>query len=230
MCRRCGICRTASIRHRAFVSTTWDPIRFPPGVITPSVQLDVWASSPIYLSMAVLLLGWALLDSRTSQVLPPLGRRPALCRGQPSHRTTSGYGRAAPMMPILAQHLDPADILRFGELGVIASMQAIHGTSDGPWVPPRVGEERARHGACAWRALIDSGAVICNGTDVPVEPISPIASYYASVSRMMNTGGRSTVHRTPREGRWLNHAVCRTSGPRIRPERLVHGLLLLALR
>jgi predicted amidohydrolase YtcJ len=85
-----------------------------------------------------------------------------------------------------AQHLDPTDIPRFGRIGVIASMQGIHATSDGPWVPPRLGEERSRVGAYAWRALIDSGAVICNGTDVPVEPISAIASYYASVSRMMN--------------------------------------------
>jgi predicted amidohydrolase YtcJ len=89
-----------------------------------------------------------------------------------------------------AQHLHPDDIPRFGELGVIASMQGIHATSDGPWVPPRLGEWRSRTGAYAWRPLIDSGAVICNGTDVPVEPISAIASYYASVSRMMTNGER----------------------------------------
>jgi predicted amidohydrolase YtcJ len=89
-----------------------------------------------------------------------------------------------------AQHLHPDDIPRFGEIGVIASMQGIHATSDGPWVPPRLGEWRSRTGAYAWRSLIDSGAVICNGTDVPVEPISAIASYYASVSRMMANGER----------------------------------------
>jgi predicted amidohydrolase YtcJ len=87
-----------------------------------------------------------------------------------------------------AQHLHPDDIPRFAELGVIASMQGIHGTSDGPWVEPRLGEERARTGAYVWRDLIDSGAVICNGTDVPVEPISAIESYHASVSRMTRTG------------------------------------------
>ncbi len=89
-----------------------------------------------------------------------------------------------------AQHLHPDDIPRFGELGVIASMQGIHGTSDGPWVEPRLGEERARTGAYVWRSLIDSGAVICNGTDVPVEPISAIESFHASVSRMTRTGER----------------------------------------
>lgn len=89
-----------------------------------------------------------------------------------------------------AQHLHPDDIARFGELGIIASMQGIHGTSDGPWVLARLGEDRARDGAYMWRDLVDSGALICNGTDAPVEPLSPIASWYASVSRRMQTGDR----------------------------------------
>jgi predicted amidohydrolase YtcJ len=89
-----------------------------------------------------------------------------------------------------AQHLHPDDIPRFGELGVIASMQGIHATSDGPWVEPRLGAERARTGAYVWRDLIDTGAVICNGTDVPVEPISAVESFYASVSRMTREGER----------------------------------------
>lgn len=87
-----------------------------------------------------------------------------------------------------AQHLHPADIPRFAELGVIASMQGIHCTSDGPWVVTRVGEERARTGAYAWRNLLDSGAVIVNGTDAPVEDVDPITSFYASVTRMMDDG------------------------------------------
>ena len=76
MCRGFGICPTASIRHRAFVSTTWLPIRFPLGGMTLSVQLDACSSSPIYLSMGSLLLGWVLLGSRTSQIVPPYGRSP----------------------------------------------------------------------------------------------------------------------------------------------------------
>jgi hypothetical protein len=83
-----------------------------------------------------------------------------------------------------AQHIDPEDVPRFGELGVIAAMQGIHCTSDGPWIPTRLGEERAGITSYPWRDLIESGAVVTNGTDVPVEPIDPIASYYASVSRM----------------------------------------------
>ena len=87
-----------------------------------------------------------------------------------------------------AQHLHPDDIPRFAELGVIASMQGIHCTSDAPWVFRRLGAERAENGAYMWSDLIDSGAVVTNGTDVPVEHISPIASYYASVSRRMADG------------------------------------------
>ena len=83
-----------------------------------------------------------------------------------------------------AQHIDPADVPRFAELGVIAAMQGIHCTSDGPWIPTRLGEERAKVTSYPWRDLLETGAIIGNGTDVPVEPIDPIASYYASVSRM----------------------------------------------
>lgn len=82
-----------------------------------------------------------------------------------------------------AQHLDPADIPRFKTLGVIASMQAIHCTSDAPFVVKRLGVERARTGAYPWRALLDAGAVVTNGTDTPVEDVDPLASYYATVTR-----------------------------------------------
>jgi hypothetical protein len=84
-----------------------------------------------------------------------------------------------------AQHLAPDDILRFAALGVIASMQGVHATSDGPWVPRRLGEQRSREGAYAWRALWDTGAVVTNGTDTPVEDISPIMSFYATVTRRL---------------------------------------------
>ena len=91
-----------------------------------------------------------------------------------------------------AQHLHPDDIPRFGALGVIASMQGVHATSDGPWVEPKLGRLRTEEGAYVWRKLWDSGAVVMNGTDAPVENVSPIASYYSSVSRMMADGQRFT--------------------------------------
>ncbi|HQN97159.1 MAG TPA: amidohydrolase [Thermoanaerobaculales bacterium] len=87
-----------------------------------------------------------------------------------------------------AQHLDPKDVGRFGELGVIAAMQPVHCVSDGPWVPLRLGERRAREGAYLWRSLLDQGAVIASGTDVPVEPIDPIATFHAAVTRRMADG------------------------------------------
>jgi predicted amidohydrolase YtcJ len=87
-----------------------------------------------------------------------------------------------------AQHLHPDDIPRFAALGVIASMQGVHCTSDGPWVPKRLGDKRAKEGAYVWRKLWDSGAVVTNGTDVPVEDISPIQSFYATVTRRTPDG------------------------------------------
>ncbi|MCH8084706.1 MAG: amidohydrolase, partial [Myxococcales bacterium] len=87
-----------------------------------------------------------------------------------------------------AQHLDPADVPRFAELGVIASMQGVHAISDGPWLPKRLGQKRAGEISYVWRSLIDSGAIVTNGTDAPVEDIDPIASFHASVARQMANG------------------------------------------
>ena len=87
-----------------------------------------------------------------------------------------------------AQHLHPDDIPRFGKLGVIASMQGIHCTSDAPYVPARLGDKRAEEGAYVWQKLMKSGALVTNGTDAPVEDIDPIASYYATVSRKIKDG------------------------------------------
>jgi len=86
------------------------------------------------------------------------------------------------------QHLHPDDIPRFAELGVIASMQGVHCTSDGPYVVARLGEQRAAEGAYVWKSLIEAGAVVANGTDAPVEDVSPIASYYSTVSRRLADG------------------------------------------
>ena len=82
-----------------------------------------------------------------------------------------------------AQHLHPDDIPRFAELGVIPAMQAVHLSSDRPWAIDRLGEKRIKEGAYMWQALLKSGIPVVNGTDVPVEPLNPIASFYASVTR-----------------------------------------------
>lgn len=82
-----------------------------------------------------------------------------------------------------AQHVDTTDIPRFAKRGIIASMQGIHCTSDAPFVVKRLGTERARTGAYAWRSFLDNGVIIANGTDAPVEDVNPFQSIYASVTR-----------------------------------------------
>lgn len=87
-----------------------------------------------------------------------------------------------------AQHISAADIPRFGKLGVIASMQGVHCTSDAPYVLARLGAKRAEEGAYVWQKLMKSGAVVSNGTDAPVEDVSPIESFYATVTRKLKDG------------------------------------------
>ncbi len=87
-----------------------------------------------------------------------------------------------------AQHLHPDDIPRFAELNVIAAMQAVHMSSDRPWAIDRLGEKRIKEGAYMWQTLLKSGAKVINGTDVPVEPINPLASFFASITRQTLAG------------------------------------------
>lgn len=90
-----------------------------------------------------------------------------------------------------AQHLDAADIPRFAQLGVIASMQSIHTCSDAPMVVPRLGEQRAEVGAYVWKKLIDSGAIVLDGTDTPVEDTNPLPGFYCGVTRAYDHGNKT---------------------------------------
>lgn len=81
-----------------------------------------------------------------------------------------------------AQVISPEDIPRFAKLGVIPSMQATHQTSDMRWAETRVGPQRIR-GAYAWRSLLNTGVVIPNGTDFPVEEVNPLLTFHAAVTR-----------------------------------------------
>ena len=87
-----------------------------------------------------------------------------------------------------AQHIHPLDIPRFGKLGVIPSMQAIHMSSDRPWAIDRLGKKRIIDGAYMWNSLTQTGATIVNGTDAPVEPLNPIACFFAAVTRQTLKG------------------------------------------
>jgi len=86
-----------------------------------------------------------------------------------------------------AQILAPADLQRFAGLGVIASMQPTHATSDMPWAQERVGPQRIV-GAYAWRQLRDSGARLAFGSDFPVESVDPRLGLYSAVSRADGEG------------------------------------------
>jgi len=86
-----------------------------------------------------------------------------------------------------AQLLAPEDIPRFAQLGVIASMQPTHCTSDMRWVEARVGAERAK-GAYAWAQLLRSGARIAAGSDFPVESHNPFLGLYAAATRQNADG------------------------------------------
>jgi hypothetical protein len=81
-----------------------------------------------------------------------------------------------------AQILAPSDIDRFAELGVIASVQPTHATSDMYWAEDRLGPERIE-GAYAWRSLTDSGARLALGSDFPVEQVNPLLGFYAAITR-----------------------------------------------
>ncbi|HMA23682.1 MAG TPA: amidohydrolase, partial [Gemmatimonadaceae bacterium] len=80
------------------------------------------------------------------------------------------------------QVLDHADVPRFAQLGVIPSMQAVHQTSDMYWAATRLGNARIL-GAYAWRSLLNTGVIIPNGSDFPVERVNPLLSFHAAVSR-----------------------------------------------
>ena len=81
-----------------------------------------------------------------------------------------------------AQHLLAADIPRFAQLGVIASMQPAHAIDDGRWAEKRIGPERIKT-TYAFRSLLDSGARLAFGTDWPVAPLNPLVGIYAAVTR-----------------------------------------------
>jgi predicted amidohydrolase YtcJ len=82
----------------------------------------------------------------------------------------------------------PSEIPRFAQWSIIASMQGVHCTSDAPYVPKRLGEERARTGAYMWKGFLDAGVLVNNGTDVPVEDADPIANFYSTVTRKTKDG------------------------------------------
>ena len=87
-----------------------------------------------------------------------------------------------------AQVTHPDDLPRYAALGVIPGTQGIFACSDGPWVLDRLGAERTKERGYIFRSMAESGALIMNGTDPPVEEISPIASFHCSITRKLPDG------------------------------------------
>lgn len=82
-----------------------------------------------------------------------------------------------------AQLLDPKDVKRFFELGVIAAMQPLHLIEDMPWMEKRLGKKRVQERAFLWRSLLDAKAIIAGGSDAPVVDINPFLGLYAAITR-----------------------------------------------
>jgi predicted amidohydrolase YtcJ len=89
-----------------------------------------------------------------------------------------------------AQVVDPADIPRFKQLGIIASMQPNHLLTDMNWAEDRLGPARAAY-SYAWKAFLDAGVPLAFGTDYPVEPVTPFRGLYAAVTRMNESGTKT---------------------------------------
>jgi predicted amidohydrolase YtcJ len=104
-----------------------------------------------------------------------------------------------------AQVVAPQDMTRFAKLGVIASMQPTHATSDMPWAEVRLGPDRIR-GAYAWRQVLRSGAHLAFGSDFPVEEVAPLLGIYAAVTRQ-DARGQPAGGWRPEEKLTLEEAV-----------------------
>ena len=89
-----------------------------------------------------------------------------------------------------AQVIHPEDVARTVDLGVIPAVQGIFACSDGPWVEDRLGPERTRERGYIFNTLAEAGLVPTNGTDPPVDEISPIASFHCSVTRELPDGSK----------------------------------------
>ncbi len=105
-----------------------------------------------------------------------------------------------------AQIVHPSDIKRFQKLGVIASMQPIHCTSDMPWVPARLGKTRAQDEAYVWRTFLKNQVFLAAGSDAPIESLNPFHGLYAAITRKDHEG-RPENGFYPEQSLTLNEAL-----------------------
>ncbi|MEQ8425559.1 MAG: amidohydrolase, partial [Cyclobacteriaceae bacterium] len=160
-------------------------------LLEPYSDRSDWYGMPTISMDTVLSVSKAALKSGfqvCSHAIGDRANREILDRYEAAFNENDGSSKDYRFRVEHAQHIHPDDIPRFGQLGVIAAMQAIHLSSDRPWAIERLGEKRIVEETYVWQELMKSGAMIINGTDVPVEPISPVASFYSSVSRRTLAG------------------------------------------
>ncbi len=162
--------------HGAWLLAPYEDMPTSSGLNTASVE-DVTGTAEIAMAHGFQLNVHAIGDRANREVLDLFEKTFAANADQEDLRWRIEH----------AQHINADDIPRFADLGVIASMQGIHCTSDAPWVYKRLGAQRAEEGAYVWQKLWQSGAIVTNGTDAPVEDVDPIASFYATVSRKLTT-------------------------------------------
>jgi predicted amidohydrolase YtcJ len=122
------------------------------------------------------------------------GNRVTLNAFERAMEMTGIEGNDARLVVEHAQVLHPDDIPRFGNSGIIASMQGVHATEDMVFVEDRIGADRA-NGAYAWRSILDNGAIISGGSDYGVSPFEPFYGMHAFVTRQDR-------HNNP-DGGWL---------------------------
>jgi predicted amidohydrolase YtcJ len=133
------------------------------------------------LAERALRAGWQL----ATHAIGDRGNRLVLDAYEAALKAVPPLQRAVPEPRLRIEHaqvVSPQDIPRFGKLGITASMQALHQTSDMPWAEARLGKDRIA-GAYAWRSLLDAGAQLCGGSDAPVELADPLAGFHANVTR-----------------------------------------------
>jgi len=151
------------------------------GLIT-TPESDLYSLTRRALERGFQMATHAIGDAANRQVLDAYERALKQASG-----ASSGTGPAAtrtqPRLRVEhAQVLAAADIPRFAELGVIASMQPTHCTSDMPWAEKRIGSSRIK-GAYAWRAVLKTGAHLPISSDFPGETLNPFYGIYAAVTR-----------------------------------------------
>jgi predicted amidohydrolase YtcJ len=175
--------------HGAWLLEPYEDLRTSPGLNTSSIE-SIKETARLALENDYQLCVHAIGDRANRETLNifELAFRSKPESPSPPRGGGQGQGSSRRWRVEHAQHLHPDDIPRFAKLDVIASMQGIHCTSDAVFVLRRLGQRRAEQGAYVWRSLLDSGAIVTNGTDAPVEDVSALDSFYASVTRKLPSG------------------------------------------